>query len=234
MSDSEPVIVAERLTLAFGERLVVADVSFVVGTGETWFLLGPNGSGKSTFLLAVLGLTTPQAGTLRVRVPREAIGFLPQRTELAPQVRTTVREIVGLGLVGLHRPRAARTASVETTLAAVGLSAHAHADLRDLSGGQRQRAWLARALVREPSLLLLDEPTSGLDPSAERALFKLLTEVRATRRLTILIATHTLPLATTFASHAALFRGHRVVAGPRAETLCPGWDERIYATEDPQ
>jgi len=97
-----------------------------------------------------------------------------------------------------------------------------------LSGGQRQRALIARALVRHPALLVLDEPTTGLDLAAEASVLEFLAALNADDGLTVLVVTHDLYLATRYATHAALFHGGTVLAGPRDTVLCGANLTRVY------
>ncbi len=219
-SDPELLLSASHLQLGYGRDLVVADCSFEVRRAEFWCLLGSNGAGKTTFLRTVLGLLPIRGGTLW-RHPTEAslerIGFVPQRCELNRTLPTTIREFVGLGLVGIS------TGSSEDRLAAalawVDLAGLEDRSYWALSGGQRQRALIARALIRDPHILILDEPTTGLDPSSESRLLKGLAQLRQERRIAMIMVTHDLGMARQYATHVALFHRGKVVAGPTASTL---------------
>jgi len=223
MSEGDPVVEARGLALGYRGQAVLSGLDWTVRPGETWFLLGPNGSGKTTLLRGVLGLLAPLAGALR-RHPElaslENTGFVPQRSQINPTLPTTVREFVGLGLVGMRR--AARDpGALAWALARVDLDGLAGRDLRALSGGQRQRALVARALVRHPRLLVLDEPTEGLDVASEEAFLETLDTLRREERLTLLFVTHKLRIAARYASHVALFKGGSARTGPRDRVLEP-------------
>lgn len=222
MSDPASMITARGLSLGYGRVTVLHDVDFEIREGEFWFLLGPNGTGKSTLLGAILGLVEPRAGSLRLdpeRASRDSIGFTPQKSALNPTLPTTVREFVSLGDAGMRGGRSTREERLRWALDRVGLGSRARSDLHSLSGGQRQRAVVARALIRRPRLMLLDEPTEGLDVGAEDGLLRTLEELRLDTGLTLLFVTHKLRLATAFATHAALFHGGSLVAGPKEEVL---------------
>jgi ABC-type Mn2+/Zn2+ transport system ATPase subunit len=219
---AEALISAEGLALGYGDRLVLRDVSLTVRAGEFWCWLGPNGCGKSTLLRGLLGLLPPRAGSLAL-APRLAdharLGYVPQRGELSDALPTTVRELVTLGLVRSHVPRAERAEAVRAALGEAGLAELAERSFWSLSGGQRQRALLARALVRRPELLLLDEPTEGLDVETQQALLATLAALRRSRRIALVVVTHRHELARTHADHVARFADGRVVAGPREAVL---------------
>jgi len=222
---------ARDLCIGYGATAVVRDVNLTIHPGDFWFLLGPNGAGKTTLLRTLLGLMPALAG-LFWRHPDLGqlynLGFVPQRCDLNPTLPTTIREFVLLGLVGLHVDADARRARLTWSLDRVGLHDLAHHDYWSLSGGQRQRALLARALVRQPAVLVLDEPTIGLDPAAEVGLLGLLAELNRDERRTLLLVTHDLAIAAQYASHVAFFHDGSVVAGPRRAMLTRANLERIY------
>ena len=219
-SSAPTVVRAAGLALGYGGREVLRNVSLEIRRGEFWFLLGPNGTGKTTFLRALLGLLPVWRGRLEVHpngTRKSAIGFVPQRCDLNPSLPTTVEEFVSLGFVGL--PPAEKSRRLESALRAVQLEGLNETSYWNLSGGQQQRCLIARALVREPPILLLDEPTTGLDPSSEAALLVLLQEQNRVEGRTILFVTHDLRLARRYATHVALFYGGTATAGPAAQVL---------------
>ena len=222
MIQSGPLLGLYDVTLGYGRRVVLRVESLTIQRGDSWFLLGPNGAGKSTLLRAAMGLLAPLEG----RIERDfncqrpdRIGFVPQGCETRAVLPTTVREFVALGLVGIALPRAEREVRLQRALDRVGLMPHVRADFWTLSGGQRQRALLARALVREPILLVLDEPTNGLDPAAEEGLMDILNALRREHLLTSLFVTHDLALAARHASHVAVASQGTLQAGPRERML---------------
>jgi ABC-type Mn2+/Zn2+ transport system ATPase subunit len=213
---------------------VLREVELEIGEREFWFLLGPNGSGKTTLLRGLLRELRPLHGELRfdpelARFTR--IGFVPQRCELNPALPTTLREFVGLGLVGIRLERDAERMRLADALAQVGLRGFEERDHGSLSGGQRQRALLARALIRRPRTLLFDEPTSGLDLTAEHALLRLLERLHQEEGLTVVVVTHDLALAARYATHVAAFHQGRVTAGTRDLVLTEEVLRRVYGME---
>jgi zinc transport system ATP-binding protein len=222
---------ARGLDLGYGANRVLNGVDLEVRAGEFWFAIGPNGSGKTTLLRALLGLLRPQGGALErdaTLCARERIGFVPQGCELNPALPTTVREFVSLGFVGCrieHRERPERLAWSLEHAGLVGLERRSY---WALSGGQRQRALVARALVRQPQILILDEPTEGLDVASEKTLMRILVELHRAHGLTLIFVTHKLALAGSYASHAALFEAGRVIAGPREVVLRRPEVERLF------
>jgi ABC-type Mn2+/Zn2+ transport system ATPase subunit len=222
---------ARDLCIGYGGSAVVRDLNLTIRPGDFWFLLGPNGAGKTTLLRTLLGLTPALAGVFW-RHPQlgqlEHIGFVPQRCDLNPSLPTTIREFIVLGLVGLHLDAPVRRERLAWALERVGLDGLAREDYWSLSGGQRQRALLARALIRQPTVLVLDEPTVGLDPTAEDTLLQLLGDLNRADRRTLLLVTHDLGIAAKYATHVALFHDGNVVAGARREVLTRANLQRIY------
>jgi ABC-type Mn2+/Zn2+ transport system ATPase subunit len=228
---SQVILEADGLRLAYGNNVVLDQVNIRGRAGEFWFLIGPNGHGKTTLLLALLGQLRPCAGRL-VRqgdfARPERIGFVPQQCSANPTLPTTVREFVLLGLVGIAATRAERAARLAWALETVGLAGAATRNFWSLSGGQRQRALVARALVRQPRVLIADEPTNGFDLSVETALYESLARLNQRERLTVVLVTHDLAVAARYGTHLALVHDGRVEAGPAPDILLPGSLSRAY------
>jgi sulfonate transport system ATP-binding protein len=186
------------LTKRFGDRLVLAGVDLDLADGEFVALLGRSGSGKSTLLRALAGLDRLDGGELDVRGD-VAVAF--QEPRLIPWKR--VRANVALGLPDGERRAAA-------ALEEVGLADLGEAWPLTLSGGEAQRASLARALVREPGLLLLDEPFSALDALTRITIHRLVLELWAKHHPAVLLVTHDVDEALLLADRVLVLDSGRI------------------------
>ncbi|GAB2813042.1 ABC transporter ATP-binding protein [Lentzea nigeriaca] len=195
----------------FGEVRAVDGIDLVITPGEVVALLGPNGAGKSTTVDMLLGLSTPDGGTISVfgTSPREAvvagrISAMLQSGALLDDA--TVAEAVGL-IAALHR----KPMPVAQALEQAGIADLAGRKCTKLSGGQKQRVRFALALVCDPDLLVLDEPTVAMDVETRRAFWQQMRAYTDTGR-TVLFATHYLEEAEEYADRVVLMRSGRIVA----------------------
>lgn len=183
----------------FGEKVVLDDVTFHVPIGEFLCLCGPNGAGKSTLLKVILGLVTPDKGSVRImgvpaRDGRSKIGYVPQRKAFDRDFPASPLEVIVANLRGrwplriTNDERDLAMAMLEKT----GAASLANAQMRDLSGGETQRVFLARALATKPDLLILDEPTAGVDVGGRAAIVDLMAEISASETIAAILVTHNL------------------------------------------
>jgi zinc transport system ATP-binding protein len=173
------VLEVDAVSFSYPRHPVLEGASFTVNGGEFVALVGPNGSGKSTLLRLLLGVSRPSAGSVRLfgLAPdklrqRWRIGYVPQRPVLAEALPTTVSELVSTGRLARRgwrrRLQAADWEKVDHAIEMVSLSELARVPVGELSIGQQQRAWIARAFVSDPDLLVLDEPVAGVDMASQR------------------------------------------------------------------
>jgi putative ABC transport system ATP-binding protein len=177
-------------------------VNAVIGDGEWLAVQGPTGQGKTTLLQILGGLDRPTSGTVELdgknlgampeaqvaRVRAAAIGFVFQTFNLVPTLPAA--QNVELALAPLRMDTATRRDRVAQALDAVGLANRARHLPSELSGGQQQRVGIARALVKEPTVLLADEPTGNLDEGTRDELLALLEKLWQERGLTLVVVTH--------------------------------------------
>jgi ABC-2 type transport system ATP-binding protein len=204
----DAILDVKRLTVNYGSKVAVSDVSFQIRRGEIFGLLGPNGAGKTSTLSAIEGLVKPRSGTVMVedfdvrQDPMRAkarMGVQLQATSF--QSELTIKQIVRLyaGLYGLRLT----DEEIVDRLKQVGLDAEADKPFSQLSGGQQQRVSLQIAVVHNPALLLLDEPTSGLDPQSRRQLWGRIENLRQ-HGGSILLTTHSMEEAQAVCDRVAI------------------------------
>ncbi|MGE3310059.1 MAG: metal ABC transporter ATP-binding protein [Limisphaerales bacterium] len=230
--DVRPVLAVEQARLGYGRNVVLRDVTVQIRQGEFWCLLGPNGEGKSTFIKALLGAIRPLRGKISLRpdfANRRRLGFVPQECDLNPILPTTVSEFIAGGFVGLSLDASVRANRLKRILDMLGLPRMRDRSFWTLSGGQRQRCLIARALVRDPLLLIVDEPTAGLDLAAAAGLLEIITDLSRSRGITIVFVTHDLQIAAQRASHVAMFKNGSVTAGPLDEAFTDGNLTRTFS-----
>jgi sulfonate transport system ATP-binding protein len=202
---------ASGLTRAFGERRILDDLDLEIAPGELVALIGRSGSGKSTLLRALAGLDRDLAGELTVN-GTVAVAF--QEPRLLPWKRVWANVCLGL--------RADDPRSVaDTALAEVDLTERAGAWPLTLSGGEAQRVSLARALVREPTLLLLDEPFSALDALTRIAMHRLVLRLWAHHGPAVLLVTHDVDEAIALADRVLVLSGGQIGLACRVEAPRP-------------
>jgi zinc transport system ATP-binding protein len=193
---SESVVEIKDLSFGYHAKTILENANLVVHERELVALLGPNGGGKTTLLRLMLGLETPNAGTVSIfgeppANARRRIGYVAQSLHFDPQFPVTTSEVVQMGRVERRRfgpfNRADRKAASHA-LDHVGLKDLEKRPFSELSGGERQRVLIARALCAEPELLLMDEPTANVDFRVEEMLYDLLETLN--QQLTIVIVSH--------------------------------------------
>jgi ABC-2 type transport system ATP-binding protein len=204
----DAILEIRGLTVAYGAKVAVSDVSFSIARGEIFGLLGPNGAGKTSTLSAIEGLLKPRGGTvlldgLDIRLhPGQAkarMGVQLQATSF--QAELTIKQIIQLyaGLYGVRLP----DEEIAGRLREIGLTAEADKPFKQLSGGQQQRLALQIAVIHDPALLLLDEPTAGLDPQSRRQLWGRIEHLRQEGG-SILLTTHSMEEAQAVCDRVAI------------------------------
>ncbi len=218
----DPIVDVAEATFAYGRNIILESVEMQIHDSEFWCFIGPNGEGKTTLIKALLGALRPKRGLIRLRpdfARRTRIGFVPQNCDLNPTVPTTIQSFVIQGTAGLPVGESKLKQRVQKSLEVMGIQHIRDRSIWKVSGGQRQRAMVARALVRDPLLMIVDEPTAGLDLAASSGLLKTITELNRQHGITVIFVTHDLQLAGHHASHVAVFKNRRVKCGPVAEAL---------------
>lgn len=202
--------------------VVLRGVSFHLPSGESLVVMGPSGSGKSTLLYILGGLETPTKGTVSVNgvnpfglgandlagFRNRCVGFIFQDHHLLPQCSALENVLVPtMATKHAGKDAAAAVARAHYLLDRVGLSARLAHRPAELSGGERQRVAIARALITEPPVILADEPTGNLDRHATTAIADLLHDLQREEKMTLLLVTHSIDLASRFQHRTELLDG---------------------------
>lgn len=215
----------DHVTLGYGRRVVLSDLSFEIPEGDFLGLVGPNGAGKTTILRAILGTHKPLSGTVTLRQGLR-FGYVPQRDSVDYGFPLKVVDVVLMGRydrIGLgRRPGPVDRDLAMQALTHVGIAHLAGAQLGALSGGQKQRTLIARALVGEPNILVLDEPTNGMDLVATTQILSLVRDLHEREKLTVLMVSHALNEVANYVNRIALTMEGAFRVGPVDEVL----DER--------
>ena len=205
---------AREVSHAYGSLRALDRITFTLDRGQTLAIFGPNGAGKTTLLKVLAGLIHPRHGAVHLAGGRRAIGWIGHQSQLYGPLTVVENLLFWASLYDV--PAGARRARADELIGRLGLGGQAHQQARTLSRGQAQRAAIARALIHDPSVLLLDEPFTGLDRVAAEELRRLLGELAAAGRATVLV-THNVEEGTELASEIAFMRAGRFVSfGPRA------------------
>jgi ABC-2 type transport system ATP-binding protein len=212
-------IEVSKLKKQFGEFVAVKGVSFSVHTGEIFGLLGPNGAGKTTLIRMMTTLTPPTSGSAIVGGHdvvtdadgvRHAIGVIPQALTSDPELTARENMMIHAKLYGL--PSAERARLIPQLLESVGLTEFADKLVGSFSGGMRRRLEIARGLVHSPKIMFLDEPTTGLDPVSRTAVWEMITRLKESAGLTILLTTHYMDEADKLCDRIAIVDHGTLVA----------------------
>ncbi len=203
-----PLIRTENLEVRAGKRRLIHDISLEICPGEILTIIGPNGAGKSTLLKALIGAIPVDDGRI-VRRDGLRIGYTPQIVQLEKTIPIPVKRFLTLaGRVGAVARR--------EVIAQTNIEGLLESQMANLSGGELQRVLLARALLRQPDLLILDEPTQGLDQPAETQFYRLISMVREQTGCGIVMVSHDLHVVMAESDRVICLNGHVCCSGEPA------------------
>ncbi len=227
-----PILAVEDAHKSFGSNMVLNGINLSVNRGETLAVLGRSGTGKSVLLRIIIGLETPDSGSVCIHgldmsglgldqmgEVRKKMGFLFQHAALYDSL--TVAENIAFPLKH-HREdmsMSRREDIVQRLLAEVGMEAASGKMPSDISGGMQKRVGLARALVLDPEILLLDEPTAGLDPISSGEIDDLILKLQREHQMASIVVTHDLHSARTISNRLTLLNHGNVVIEGTFEEL---------------
>ena len=204
----EHLVQLNQLTVRFDERVVVDHVNLAVGRGDIITIIGPNGAGKTTLIKTILGIQKASSGQVSL-APDLVIGYVPQHLSLEATLPLSVKRFMLLS----GRPLTACEAALQRT----GVGHLLNASVHHLSGGEKQRLLLARALARQPDLLVLDEPAQGVDINGQAALYELIRELRDELHCGVIMISHDLHLVMAATDQVICLNQHICCSGHPAD-----------------
>jgi ABC-type Mn2+/Zn2+ transport system ATPase subunit len=245
VSAAPSVIEVEHLTVSYGPKPALLDVSLSIAAGSLVGVIGPNGGGKSTLIKAMLGFVKRDVGrvTIMGRPAEQAKGlvaYVPQRGSVDWDFPITVGQVAMMGRYGhipwYRDPGPEDRRIVDEALDMVRMAEFRQRQIGQLSGGQQQRVFMARALTQGSSILLLDEPFAGVDAATERAILDVLERARNAGR-TLVVVHHDLATAAEYFDSLVLIKQRLYAHGPpsavlQEELLSEVYEGRLRAFAD--
>jgi ABC-type Mn2+/Zn2+ transport system ATPase subunit len=233
-----PIVEFENVSFTYGEGAVLDRVTLSIPEGAFIGVVGPSGAGKTTMLKLMAGTAKPGAGSVRVgsdgKAGKVRLAVVPQIEAIDWNFPVTVEEVVLLGRAADRRlvPWASTAARAEAReiLNKLGIGELAHRHIRNLSGGQQQRAFIARALMRKPELLLLDEPTAGVDVKTRHDILHLLHSLNH-EGIAIVLTTHDLNAVAAHLPSLVCINRHLIAMGTPQEVLTPEVLSQLYGAD---
>jgi len=216
------VIEVENLSASYRKTPVIEQIAFKVKPGTLTGIIGPNGAGKSTLIKTMLQLHPSLTGEVtffgkHYKSVKKRIGYVPQRGSVDWDFPTTALDVVLMGLYGkiglMKWPRKEHKRRAYEALEKMGMATYASRQISQLSGGQQQRVFLARALAQDADIYFMDEPLAGVDAATERAIMKILKELKEQRK-TVMIVHHDLQTVAEYFDWVLLINRTVIAHGP--------------------
>lgn len=210
---------------------VLKDINLTVNSGEYLCILGNNGSGKSTLIKTILGLNPISSGEIKINCQKNDISYLPQASGIALDFPATVEEIVLSGTQSLQNKfklpfySKENKRQAEIAMEKAKILSITKRRFGELSGGQQQRVLFARAIVKNPKILVLDEPCTGLDHDTAENFYALLKQVNGEDKTTIVMISHDLDAVKKYASKVVVLNGELKFCGSVAQ-----WEKYHFCT----
>lgn len=215
------------VNVAYQKQIVLKDINVSIPQGKLVGIIGPNGAGKSTFIKALLEIVPTVSGNIYVfqdsyKNMRKKVGYVPQKEEVDWDFPTNVLDVVLMGRYRhagfIRRTNKEDLEIAKKSLEKVGMASLEKRQISQLSGGQQQRVFLARALAQDASLYLMDEPFTGVDATTEKAIVKLLEEMRHQGK-TVIVVHHDLQTVQEYFDWLIMLNQSVIAAGPTEDVF---------------
>jgi zinc transport system ATP-binding protein len=240
---NSPIISIRNVSYKYNHEPVLSDINLEVSQGEYLGIIGPNGSGKTTLLKIILGILKPSHGYISLFGSNihefenwSRIGYVPQKAGSAiTQFPITTEEIVSLGITNNSRIFDFFTKedkqAIDESLAAVGIENLRKRLINELSGGQQQRAFIARALVSHPDLLILDEPTVGVDVNSQEKFYGLLQDLNRKLKITLVLVSHDIEVVAHEVTKVVCINRTIISHGHPKDVMAGNFIEKLYGKD---
>ena len=210
-----------ELSFSYGGKNVIDHLTFTIYERDFIGMIGANGAGKSTLLKLIVGLIKPTEGEITIFGDKlrdfkhwERIGYVPQKNSFNPLFPATVKDVVLSGLYSrkkmFRRVTKEDMKKAEDALQVMGISDLSDHRIGQLSGGQQQRAFLARAFINKPDLLILDEPTVGIDAETQEDFFRLIRHMHQHHHITFLMVSHDVEMMKSYLGEAPIYTSGKI------------------------
>ena len=216
------LIQVDGLSIRYGAKTALSDVSLRIEPNEIVTIVGPNGSGKTSLLRAMIGAVKPLSGRI-IQACNLKIGYVPQKLHIDDALPITVSRFLKL-------QGGVRVADVDYALTQAGVPELEKEQLSQLSGGQFQRVLLARALIGKPDLLLLDEATQGLDQRGSALFYQQIETVRQATGCAVLMISHELHVVMSASDRVICLNGHVCCEGAPASVASAPEYRALFGT----
>ncbi len=244
-TEQAPVIQVNHLTVSYGPRPALLDVTLSIDKGLLVGVIGPNGAGKSTLIKAILGFVNRDVGEVKIQGidagdAKGRVAYVPQRGAVDWDFPITVHEVAMMGryqrVAWYSDPSAEDERVVTEALDMVRMREFSDRQIGQLSGGQQQRVFMARALAQGSDILLLDEPFAGVDAATERAILDVLERAKAAGK-TLVVVHHDLTTAAEYFDRLILIKQRLYAYGPpqvvlREDLLSEVYEGRLRVFRD--
>ncbi len=236
MSKKTPALEVKNLTVSYGPKPALLDVSFTVEEGLMVGIIGPNGSGKSTLLKSILGFLQPDFGSVEIfgtpaKSAKGKVAYVPQRGAVDWDFPVTVEQVAMMGRYGhipwWKDPGTEDKKLVKESLEKVRMAEFTGRQIGQLSGGQQQRVFMARALTQGAGMLLLDEPFAGVDAATERAILDVLGTAKKNGQ-TLIVVHHDLATAAEYFDKVVLIKQRLYAYGTPERVFDPDLLSEVY------